>query len=62
MITDNTAVVIDGSESTESIGIKTTPHAGAGAAETGSTSATSSTHTTVGSGTGPTHCAGISTT
>jgi hypothetical protein len=33
MIAHNTAVVIDGSKSTESIGIKTTPHAGAGAAE-----------------------------
>jgi hypothetical protein len=33
MIANNTAVVIDGSKTTESIGKKTTPHAGAGAAE-----------------------------
>jgi hypothetical protein len=33
MIAHNTAVVVDGSKPTESIGIKTTPHAGAGAAE-----------------------------
>lgn len=62
VIAHNAAVVIDGSESTESVGSKATEHAGTGAAETGATSASSTTQTAVGCGAGPTHCAGITAT
>ena len=62
MIAHDAAVVVDGSKTTKSVGSVATEHAGAGAAETSTTSATSGTQATIGISAGPTHCAGITAT